>query len=99
MEKGSDRELPMRIQTVFLMPSLDKKKASMGEISITKVDMQTPFIACDIVKPCLWNGFHTKHMNLSSASRQVAALDAWMETTIIVPIALQSTDFFQNRAT
>ena len=51
MEKGSDRELPIGIQTVFSMTLLDKNNASSGEIRTKVQEIHTATIACAVVKP------------------------------------------------
>ena len=88
----------MGIQNEFSMFLEEKKNASMGESRTKKLVKHTDISACKVVNPRFSNGFHTIHMNLSNACRHAAVLDAWMEITIIVPMALHNSDFFQNRA-
>ena len=93
--KGKVSELPIRTQAELLILPSDSVAASMGCINPSSQPATTLITVCVVVKPYLWNGFHTRQMNLSRDINKVEIFDSCNEITLRVPRLLHSLDDFQ----
>ena len=93
--KGKVSELPIRTQAELLMLPSDSVAARIGCIGPSSQPATILITVCVVVKPYLWNGFHTRQMNLSREMEKVEIFDNCNEITLSVPRLLHSLDDFQ----
>ena len=78
-------EPPMRMQAELLIGLCERKADRRGRMREIMKPAITVRQHCSVVKPNLWNGFHTMHMNLSMAISIVAMLDADTDVIMMMP--------------
>ena len=94
--KGNESELPIRTQAELYILTLDSNAAKIGCAKPSNQPAIILTIVCVAVKPYLWNGFHTKMINLSRDMNKVEMFDICSEYTLIVPRLRQRIEVFQE---
>ena len=82
------------MQAEFKISFSEKTSEEMPKINVRIHVRIIQVIACLVEKPYLWKGFHTMHINLSSAINIVKKFEENTEIKTKEPRILHSADFF-----